>query len=70
MKRSIFKLTIVVFFIGALFANFNVDNKISTLIQAEAGDCDTYCPNGGLGCLLIYSNGAMVTCLSGTPEEL
>lgn len=38
-------------------------NNVEALASEGSGsDCNTYCPNPGNGCILVYTNGAMVTC--------
>jgi hypothetical protein len=45
------------------FSDVMLEN-VEALASGESGssDCDTYCPIAGNGCILVYTNGAMVTC--------
>jgi hypothetical protein len=30
--------------------------------EDSGGDCASYCPSSGSGCIIVYSNGTRVTC--------
>jgi len=66
MKKNIFKAVIAVVFIVGAVVGFKLEAnaKVSPASVYPTSDCDTYCPNAGLGCILHYMpSDVYVTCI-------
>ena len=63
MKKNIIKAIVALTLIITAMVSYNTEVKAQKALGG--GDCEHYCPNSGNGCILIYSNGAMTTCVGG-----
>lgn len=60
MKKKLLKFIVSIIVILCFISIFSSNNAFAEKNMGPT--CDTYCPNSGLGCFVMYSDGTSVYC--------